>query len=144
MISKFHLPTQSESVDKRSVVSSDHHDKKTRGNQLKIILLEKIGQAKIVTIPTEEIKIIYKKERKRRMMRYITAGEPHGPELTAIIEGLPAGLPLTAADINHELARRQTGYGRGGRMLIEKDQVRITPASDMENIRVACDIGCGK
>lgn len=60
------------------------------------------------------------------MMRYITAGESHGPELTAIIEGLPAGLPLTAADINHELARRQTGYGRGGRMLIEKDQVRIT------------------
>jgi chorismate synthase len=59
-------------------------------------------------------------------MRYITAGESHGPELTAIIEGLPAGLPLTAADINHELARRQTGYGRGGRMLIEKDQVRIT------------------
>lgn len=59
-------------------------------------------------------------------MRYITAGESHGPELTAIIEGLPAGMPLSAADINHELARRQTGYGRGGRMLIEKDQVRIT------------------
>ena len=59
-------------------------------------------------------------------MRYITAGESHGPELTAIIEGLPAGLPLTAEDINFELARRQTGYGRGGRMLIEKDQVRIT------------------
>ena len=54
-------------------------------------------------------------------MRYITAGESHGPELTAIIEGLPAGLPLTAEDINFELARRQTGYGRGGRMLIEKD-----------------------
>lgn len=59
-------------------------------------------------------------------MRYITAGESHGPELTAIIEGLPAGMPLSAEDINHELARRQTGYGRGGRMLIEKDQVRIT------------------
>lgn len=59
-------------------------------------------------------------------MRYITAGESHGPELTTIIEGLPAGMPLTAEDINHELARRQTGYGRGGRMLIEKDQVRIT------------------
>ena len=66
------------------------------------------------------------------MMRYITAGESHGPELTAIIEGLPAGLPLTAADINHELARRQTGYGRGGRMLIEKDQSVLLPASDME------------
>lgn len=59
-------------------------------------------------------------------MRYFTAGESHGPELTAIIEGLPAGMPLTVEDINIELARRQTGYGRGGRMLIEKDQVRIT------------------
>lgn len=59
-------------------------------------------------------------------MRFFTAGESHGPELTAIIEGLPAGLPLTAEDINRELERRQQGYGRGGRMLIEKDQVRIT------------------
>lgn len=59
-------------------------------------------------------------------MRYITAGESHGPELTTIIEGLPAGMPLSAEDINTELRRRQTGYGRGGRMLIEKDQVRIT------------------
>ncbi|MGM0181884.1 chorismate synthase [Enterococcus sp. AZ102] len=59
-------------------------------------------------------------------MRYITAGESHGPELTTIIEGLPAGMPLSAEDINKELRRRQTGYGRGGRMLIEKDQVRIT------------------
>lgn len=59
-------------------------------------------------------------------MRYITAGESHGPELTAIIEGLPAGMPLSAEDINHELARRQAGYGRGGRMLIETDRVRIT------------------
>lgn len=59
-------------------------------------------------------------------MRFITAGESHGPELTTIIEGLPAGLPLSAEDINHELARRQGGYGRGGRMKIEKDQVRIT------------------
>lgn len=59
-------------------------------------------------------------------MRYFTAGESHGPELTAIIEGLPAGIPLTMEDINQELARRQVGYGRGGRMLIEKDQVRIT------------------
>ncbi|KAF1296082.1 chorismate synthase [Enterococcus sp. JM4C] len=59
-------------------------------------------------------------------MRFLTAGESHGPELTTIIEGLPAGMPLTAEDINIELARRQTGYGRGGRMLIEKDQVKIT------------------
>ncbi|AYW48590.1 chorismate synthase [Tetragenococcus osmophilus] len=59
-------------------------------------------------------------------MRYITAGESHGPELTAIIEGLPAGMPLSVEDINHELARRQVGYGRGGRMLIETDQIQIT------------------
>lgn len=59
-------------------------------------------------------------------MRFLTAGESHGPELTAIIEGLPAGLPLRQEDINKELARRQAGYGRGGRMKIEKDQVRIT------------------
>lgn len=59
-------------------------------------------------------------------MRFITAGESHGPELTAIIEGLPAGLPLSSEEINRELARRQGGYGRGGRMKIEKDQVRIT------------------
>lgn len=59
-------------------------------------------------------------------MRYFTAGESHGPKLTAIIEGIPAGLPLTAADINYELKRRQGGYGRGGRMKIETDQVEIT------------------
>lgn len=58
-------------------------------------------------------------------MRYLTAGESHGPQLTAIIEGVPADLPLTAEDINHDLARRQKGYGRGRRMVIEKDQVQI-------------------
>ncbi len=59
-------------------------------------------------------------------MRFFTAGESHGPHLTAIIEGLPAGLPLKAEDINVELKRRQGGYGRGGRMKIESDQVEIT------------------
>ncbi|MGX7418281.1 chorismate synthase [Carnobacterium gallinarum] len=59
-------------------------------------------------------------------MRYLTAGESHGPELTAIIEGIPAGMPLLTGDINYELARRQAGYGRGGRMKIEKDQANIT------------------
>ncbi|WP_024785707.1 chorismate synthase [Streptococcus mutans] len=59
-------------------------------------------------------------------MRYFTAGESHGPRLTAIIEGVPAGLPLTADYINSELKRRQGGYGRGGRMKIESDQVEIT------------------
>ena len=59
-------------------------------------------------------------------MRYLTAGESHGPELTTIIEGVPAGLTLSVEAINQELARRQGGYGRGVRMKIEKDQVRIT------------------
>ena len=59
-------------------------------------------------------------------MRYLTAGESHGPRLTAIIEGVPAGLPLTAEYINAELKRRQGGYGRGARMKIESDQVEIT------------------
>ena len=59
-------------------------------------------------------------------MRYLTAGESHGPRLTAIIEGVPAGLPLTADFINAELRRRQGGYGRGARMKIESDQVEIT------------------
>ncbi len=59
------------------------------------------------------------------MIRYLTAGESHGPQLTAIIEGLPAGLGLTQATINRDLARRQGGYGRGGRMRIEKDTVEI-------------------
>lgn len=58
-------------------------------------------------------------------MRYLTAGESHGPQLTTIIEGLPAGMPLTAEDINTQLARRQKGYGRGRRMQIEKDEAFI-------------------
>ncbi|MHC3766476.1 chorismate synthase [Streptococcus suis] len=59
-------------------------------------------------------------------MRYLTAGESHGPRLTAIIEGVPAGLPLTAENINEDLKRRQGGYGRGSRMQIETDRVEIT------------------
>ena len=59
-------------------------------------------------------------------MKYLTAGESHGPRLTAIIEGVPAGLPLTADYINAELKRRQGGYGRGARMKIESDKVEIT------------------
>jgi chorismate synthase len=58
-------------------------------------------------------------------MRYLTAGESHGPQLTTILEGLPAGMPLLAEDINTDLARRQKGYGRGRRMQIEKDTVEI-------------------
>jgi chorismate synthase len=60
------------------------------------------------------------------MIRFFTAGESHGPMLTAILEGIPAGLPLSTEDINRELLRRQQGYGSGGRMHIEKDSVRIT------------------
>jgi len=58
-------------------------------------------------------------------MRFLTAGESHGPQLTAIIEGLPAGLRLTKADIDPWLEKRQGGYGRGRRMVIEKDEVHI-------------------
>jgi len=60
------------------------------------------------------------------MLRVLTSGESHGPLLSAIIDGLPAGLPLTAEQINAELLRRQQGYGSGGRMHIERDEVRIT------------------
>ncbi|MCE4047216.1 MULTISPECIES: chorismate synthase [Bacillaceae] len=58
-------------------------------------------------------------------MRYLTSGESHGPKLITIIEGLPAGMPLTAEDINEQLARRQKGHGRGRRMQIETDTAEI-------------------
>ena len=60
------------------------------------------------------------------MIRFLTAGESHGPQLTAIVEGLPAGLPLDMDALNRQLARRQKGYGSGGRMKIEKDRVQLT------------------
>ncbi|MBI2116121.1 MAG: chorismate synthase [candidate division NC10 bacterium] len=59
------------------------------------------------------------------MLRYMTAGESHGPALVAILEGMPSNVPVTAADINSELRRRMGGYGRGGRMKIEQDEVQI-------------------
>jgi len=58
-------------------------------------------------------------------LRLMTAGESHGPALVAVVDGLPAGLPVSEAYINGDLARRQLGYGRGARMQIEKDAVRI-------------------
>ncbi|WP_286883777.1 chorismate synthase [Aneurinibacillus sp. UBA3580] len=58
-------------------------------------------------------------------MRYLTAGESHGPQLTAIIEGVPSNLPLSIEKINEQLLRRMKGHGRGRRMQIEKDQVKI-------------------
>jgi len=57
--------------------------------------------------------------------RFLTAGESHGQALTAVVEGVPAGLALSADDIDTDLARRQRGYGRGGRMKIERDRVQI-------------------
>ena len=60
-----------------------------------------------------------------RIFRYLTAGESHGPQLSAIIEGLPAGMHLSVETLNHDLALRQLGYGRGDRMKIEKDTVQI-------------------
>ncbi len=60
------------------------------------------------------------------MLRFFTAGESHGPALTAIIDGLPAGLPLDAEAVDRDLRRRQGGYGRGGRQQIERDHAEFT------------------
>ncbi len=59
-------------------------------------------------------------------LRFLTAGESHGPQLTAILDGMPAGLPLAASDIDRDLARRQAGYGAGPRMKIESDRAHLT------------------
>jgi chorismate synthase len=59
------------------------------------------------------------------VLRFLTAGESHGRALVVVVEGLPAGLPVTAADIGHELARRRLGYGRGPRMRFEQDEITI-------------------
>jgi chorismate synthase len=58
-------------------------------------------------------------------LRFLTAGESHGPCLSAILEGMPAGLPLSTEDLNRDLARRQKGYGSGGRMSIERDKATV-------------------
>ena len=60
------------------------------------------------------------------MLRLITAGESHGPGLTCIVEGLPAGLRLAPEDLDRDMARRQLGHGRGGRMKIERDRAEVT------------------
>src|SRR5919206_3870330 len=59
-------------------------------------------------------------------LRFTTAGESHGPGLTAVVEGLPAGLELSPEDIDRDLARRQLGHGRGGRMKIEQERAVVT------------------
>ncbi len=60
------------------------------------------------------------------MLRWITAGESHGPELVAVLEGLPAGVPITTAEVQTALARRRLGYGRGARMKFEQDEVTLS------------------
>ena len=70
-------------------------------------------------------------------MRYMTAGESHGPEEVAIIEGIPAGLTLTQADIDEQLARRQHAYGRGQRQVIETDSNDYGGCSSSGDIRLA-------
>ncbi len=68
---------------------------------------------------------IYRRKDKFRLLRYLTGGESHGPSLSAIIEGLPAGLTVNFDGIDHQLKRRQGGYGRGDRQKIETDKVEI-------------------
>lgn len=60
------------------------------------------------------------------MLRWITAGESHGPELVAVLEGLPAGIPVTTSEVQSALARRRLGYGRGARMKFEQDEVSLS------------------
>ena len=59
------------------------------------------------------------------MLRFLTAGESHGPGLVTVVEGLPAGLPVTIDEIAAELARRRLGFGRGPRMRLEQDELEI-------------------
>ena len=72
----------------------------------------------------------------KSLLRLLTAGESHGPALIAILEGLPAGLEITQADIDKELQRRRRGHGRGARMAIESDRVRIVSGVRMETLGV--------
>ena len=65
------------------------------------------------------------------MFRFLTAGESHGPGLTIMVEGLPAGLKVSEEDIKIDLQRRQKGFGRGGRMKIEKIMHTLNLALDM-------------
>ena len=60
------------------------------------------------------------------MLRWLTAGESHGPELLAVLEGLPAGVPISKAEVQADLARRKLGYGRGGRMKFEADELTLS------------------
>jgi chorismate synthase len=96
-----------------------------------ILRLLRIGVKPIGTVGcifgniAEEDEVCYNAEKEFAMFRFLTAGESHGPCLTMIVEGLPAGLPVEKSIIDADLRRRQGGYGRGGRMKIEKDIVRF-------------------
>jgi len=74
------------------------------------------------------------------MLRFLTAGESHGRGLLVIVEGMPAGVPLSEDEINVQLARRQQGYGRGGRMQIEKDRAEIH-AGVMSGTTIGAPVG---
>src|SRR6266516_3391017 len=76
--------------------------------------------------------------------RFTTAGESHGRGLVGILEGIPAGLPVTAADVDLELKRRQGGYGRGARMKIESDRIEWRAGARETVARVACGAVCRK
>ena len=73
------------------------------------------------------------------MLRYLTSGESHGPQLTVIVDGFPAGFHLDIAKINHQLDRRQTGFGRGERMKIEINPITAigTPKPANSNILIS-------
>ena len=70
------------------------------------------------------------------MLRWLTAGESHGPSLVAILEGLPAHVQVTSADIADALARRRLGYGRGARMKFEQDEVTIVGGALLSVLRI--------
>ena len=60
------------------------------------------------------------------MLRWLTAGESHGPELIAVLEGMPAGVPISLDAVQEDLARRKLGYGRGSRMKFEQDELHLS------------------
>ena len=70
------------------------------------------------------------------MLRWLTSGESHGPQLTVVIEGLPSGLEISEDDLRKDLARRQGGHGRGGRQKIETDFARIVSKIKRGKVRV--------
>jgi len=68
------------------------------------------------------------------MIRFLTAGESHGKALVTIVEGFPSNIPISAKDINHQIKRRQGGYGRSARMKIESDSIQILSGYDLAKL----------